>query len=170
MSLAALPGQIFAHVVAFLYPRANRTGMDRHRHQNGHENSSLTKAKHDAKGPLQGFSTLSKALHTLVRRTPEICFHAKKTGSGQLMYRPALALGVSELVNDGRVASLLASSFHSVAAKLLFLDLRVTAITEVSTITILQTCPLLEELDVGEYQGIDVLELARRPKRCLVRA
>lgn len=86
------------------------------------------------------------------------------------MYRPALALGVSELVNDGRVASLLASSFHSVAAKLLFLDLRVTAITEVSTITILQTCPLLEELDVGEYQGIDVLELARRPKRCLVRA
>jgi len=78
------------------------------------------------------------------------------------MSRPALALGISELVNDGRIASLLASSFHSVAAKLLLLDLRATAITAASIITNLQAYPLLEELDVGECQDFHALDASYR--------
>jgi hypothetical protein len=48
-----------------------------------------------------------------------------------------------------------------VAAQLLLVDLRATAITAASVVAILQTCPLLEELDVGECNKMDVLELAR---------
>jgi hypothetical protein len=73
---------------------------------------------------------------------------------------------------DGRIASLLASPFHTTAPQLLLIDLRATSITAVSVITIFQTCPLLRELDVGECEKFRVLELARRlekiPRESLV--
>ena len=116
---------------------------------------------------LQCFSSLSRALYDLVRQTPELCLYAKtiKWSLDRSTYHPTLALGCSRYVEDHRIASLLGSSFRMVAAQLLLVNLRATAITVASVITILQTCPLLEELDVGECNKIDVLELARRLKK-----
>lgn len=116
--------------------------------------------QHGDTAALQCFSTLSKALHALVRGTPELFFHANVARRGHVTYRPALALGSSLHVENNRIASLLASSFDVLAAQLLLVDLRATAITAISVVTVLQTCPLLEELDVGECKGIDVLALA----------
>lgn len=120
--------------------------------------------EHTAKAMVQCFSSLSWALHDLVRQTPELYLYAKSInwGSYRRTYHTALALGCSRYVNDRRITPLLAPSFRDVAACLLLVDLRATAVTAASVITILQTCPLLEELDVGECSKMDALELARR--------
>ena len=170
MSLANLPGPLLAEVVRWLYPRMDRQVMGWHRYAS----SYFASCEHDAKAALQCFSPLSKALHALVRQTPEMYFQVNDLDCeySKPTYEPALALGCSRSVVDGHIASLLASSFRMTAAQLLLIDLRATCVRAESAITIFKTCPLLEELDVGECKKLSVLELARRleevPRESLV--
>lgn len=103
------------------------------------------------------------SMHWSVRRRS--CISRSKTLTAKYRkptYEPALALGCSRSVIDGHITSLLASSFRITAAQLLLIDLHATYITAVSVITIFQTCPLLQDLDVGECKKLSVVELARR--------
>ncbi len=72
----------------------------------------------------------------------------------------ALVSGCSSFTNDFRVGALLASSFTHVALRLVRIDLRATNITAISIITIFQTCPSLEQLDVGECKQLNIIDFA----------
>lgn len=159
MSLDTLPDQLFAEVTSWLYEKVGRyveVPSSRIR------TSVACTFEHDAKATLQCFSPLSKTLHTLVRQMQQLYLHVHDIEGEERgpACKPAIALGCSMSVVDGRIASLFASSFRSVAVQLLIVDLRLTAITAASVITILQTCPSLEELDVGGCERLNVLELA----------
>jgi hypothetical protein len=158
MSLDTLPGQIFADVVSWLHEKVLREQNTSTRHPDTVDCTF----EHDAKATLQCFSPLSKTLHALVRTTQQLYLHVhdiegKERGPA---CKPAIALGCSLSVVDGRIASLFASSFRSVAAQLVIVDMRLTDITATSVITILRTCPSLEELDVGGCERLNVIELA----------
>lgn len=156
MLLATLPGQVFALVVRSLYPQETRWIRDP---QSRSADSFGGSGKHDAKAMLQCFSSLSKTLHATVRQTLELYpSNLWRYGS----FHPILMLTCPPFVVDGRLASLFASSFHAIAAQLLLVDLRATAITTSSVITIFQTCPLLGKLDVGRCKAFSVTEFARR--------
>lgn len=104
----------------------------------------------------------------MVRESSELYVYAESmewSFSTTRKFHPALALTCSRLVADGRLASLLASSFRNATANLVLVDLRTTAITDVSLVTILQTCPSLKDLDVGECQNFSVLKRARHLKQ-----
>lgn len=168
MSLDTLPAQLFAEVTSWLYARVYWEGeMGPRRY------SRLGRCifQHDTKATLQCFSPLSKTLHALVRRTPELYLYAKNVEwrGPPATYQHALALRCSRQVNDLRIASLFAS-FHNVAAQLLLVDLRATSISATAVVTILQTCSSLENLDVGECQNFSALQLARCLKKVRARA
>jgi hypothetical protein len=160
MSLDTLPGQLFADVVSWLHEKVRRCVEENLSTRYG-EDVEYT-FEHDAKATLQCFSPLSKTLHALVRQTQQLYLHVHDIEGGKRgpVCKPALALGCSLSVVDGRIASLFSPSFRSIAAQLLIVDMRLTAITAASVITILRTCPSLEELDVGGCESLNVLELA----------
>lgn len=163
MSLATLPASLFAQVMHWLYPPVTRWDSGVHSRYVLHWGRGVH-LEWDTKAALQCFSALSKSLHAMVRESSELYVYAESMEwslSTTRKFHPALALTCSRLVADGRLASLLASSFRNATTNLVLVDLRATAITDVSLVTILQTCPSLKELDVGECQNFSVLKLAR---------
>lgn len=166
MSLANLPAPLFAQVVRYLYPGEYRqeSGLTRT------GDYVLCRFEHEAKGMLQCFLSVSKTFRVLVCEMPELFAYVKHTHAYKCppTYHTALTLNCSRHVKNWRIKNLFESSFRGVAAQLRIIDLHATSISAAGVVTVFQTCPLLEELDVGECQNFSVLRLAVRLKQTIL--